>query len=102
MLYRQDKRAVKLSEAINSMFRWYEKSAICYAYLSDVHQGQLDQVCHSRTWLDASGTPSTTEDELVRFGMDSAGHKFFHIGNYGGSHRSTSPHSHGHCKLAHL
>lgn len=58
MLYRQDKRGVELSEAINSMFRWYENSAICYAYLSDVHQGQLDQVYHSRTWLDASGTPS--------------------------------------------
>ena len=28
--------AVELSEAINSMFRWYQKAAICYAYLSDV------------------------------------------------------------------
>ena len=27
---------VELSEAINSMFRWYEQASICYAYLSDV------------------------------------------------------------------
>lgn len=26
----------ELSEAINSMFRWYQKSKVCYAYLSDV------------------------------------------------------------------
>ncbi|KAI1111090.1 heterokaryon incompatibility protein-domain-containing protein [Nemania sp. NC0429] len=26
----------ELSEAINSMFKWYEASTICYAYLSDV------------------------------------------------------------------
>lgn len=26
----------ELSEAINSMFRWYQEAAICYAYLSDV------------------------------------------------------------------
>jgi len=32
-----DKRSsAKLSEAINSMFKWYQRSAICYVYLSDV------------------------------------------------------------------
>ncbi|KAH6853976.1 heterokaryon incompatibility protein-domain-containing protein [Chaetomium sp. MPI-CAGE-AT-0009] len=32
-----DKRSsAELSEAINSMFRWYEKAAVCYAYLADV------------------------------------------------------------------
>jgi hypothetical protein len=32
-----DKRnAVELSAAINSMFRWYQKAARCYAYLRDV------------------------------------------------------------------
>ena len=30
------KNAVELSEAINSMFRWYQKAAQCYVYLSDV------------------------------------------------------------------
>jgi len=27
---------VELSEAINSMFRWYQRASLCYAYLSDV------------------------------------------------------------------
>lgn len=28
--------SAELSEAINSMFRWYQKSSICYAYLCDI------------------------------------------------------------------
>jgi ankyrin repeat protein len=28
--------SAELSEAINSMYRWYEQSAVCYVYLSDV------------------------------------------------------------------
>lgn len=32
-----DKRSsAELTEAINSMFLWYQKSAVCYAYLSDM------------------------------------------------------------------
>ncbi|CAH0025049.1 unnamed protein product [Clonostachys rhizophaga] len=31
--------AVELSEAINSMFRWYKRAAFCYTYLSDVPPG---------------------------------------------------------------
>lgn len=27
----------ELSEAINSMFAWYEESAVCYVYMTDVH-----------------------------------------------------------------
>ena len=30
--------SAELSEVINSMFTWYKKSAICYAYLHDVQQ----------------------------------------------------------------
>ncbi|KAL9584034.1 MAG: hypothetical protein Q9212_002356 [Teloschistes hypoglaucus] len=29
------KSSAELSEAINSMWRWYEKSAVCYAYIQD-------------------------------------------------------------------
>ncbi len=29
----------ELSEAINSMFMWYERASICYAYLADVEHG---------------------------------------------------------------
>ncbi|RYP73942.1 hypothetical protein DL769_004113 [Monosporascus sp. CRB-8-3] len=31
--------SVELQEAINSMFRWYQKAQICYAFLSDVPPG---------------------------------------------------------------
>ena len=42
--------SAELSEAINSMFRWYLLSTVCYAYLADV---------------DASpSNPDTTEDQL--------------------------------------
>ncbi|KAK5651444.1 hypothetical protein OQA88_12451 [Cercophora sp. LCS_1] len=29
--------SAELSEAINSMFQWYQRAEVCYAYLSDVH-----------------------------------------------------------------
>jgi hypothetical protein len=32
----------ELSEAINSMFRWYQKATKCYVYLSDVENDTLD------------------------------------------------------------
>ncbi|TGO09912.1 hypothetical protein BTUL_0150g00170 [Botrytis tulipae] len=36
--------SAELSEAINSMYRWYQESAVCYAYLSDVKEiGSLSQ-----------------------------------------------------------
>jgi hypothetical protein len=36
--------SAELSEAINSMFRWYKKAVLCYAYLADigVKTGRLD------------------------------------------------------------
>ncbi|KIK23723.1 hypothetical protein PISMIDRAFT_100002, partial [Pisolithus microcarpus 441] len=34
-----DKRSsAELSEAINSMYRWYQNARLCYAYLNDVDQ----------------------------------------------------------------
>ncbi|KAL8365583.1 hypothetical protein RB595_004413 [Gaeumannomyces hyphopodioides] len=40
--------SAELSEAINSMFRWYQNSDVCYAYLEDVH------VTHDRDDLDGA------------------------------------------------
>ncbi|RYP73656.1 hypothetical protein DL771_003544 [Monosporascus sp. 5C6A] len=40
--------AVELGEAVNSMFRWYRKASICYAYLSDVPSGDNPQDPGSR------------------------------------------------------
>lgn len=39
--------SAELSEAINSMFQWYHKSEVCYAYLSDVTSLSVEFV-HSR------------------------------------------------------
>lgn len=38
---------VELGEAINSMFRWYSLSAVCYAYLFDVPDGDDPSVSES-------------------------------------------------------
>ncbi|KAI0839494.1 heterokaryon incompatibility protein-domain-containing protein [Hypoxylon sp. FL0890] len=42
----------ELSEAINSMFRWYKKAAICYAYLGDVRDasGLSESRWFTRGW----------------------------------------------------
>jgi hypothetical protein len=49
--------SAELSEAINSMFRWYQRARVCYAYLSDVEL-PAD--------FDSSELPTTTRDELLR------------------------------------
>ncbi|KAF2720883.1 hypothetical protein K431DRAFT_201174, partial [Polychaeton citri CBS 116435] len=38
--------SAELSEAINSVYRWYSKAEICYAYLDDV--ANLDEFCSAR------------------------------------------------------
>lgn len=46
-----DKRSsAELSEAINSMCAWYQKSSICYAYLVDVDKGDMESFPRSRWW----------------------------------------------------
>ncbi|KAF7679800.1 hypothetical protein GT037_001451 [Alternaria burnsii] len=41
--------SAELTEAINSMYKWYENSAVCYVYLSDVPR---------RTWnIEGDGVP---------------------------------------------
>jgi hypothetical protein len=39
--------SAELSEAINSMYSWYQKAEVCYAYLSDI---SLDNV-HEARWF---------------------------------------------------
>lgn len=39
--------SAELSEAINSMYRWYEGAALCYAYLADVTCEPNDERLHS-------------------------------------------------------
>jgi hypothetical protein len=38
--------SAELTEAINSMFRWYREAAKCYVYLSDVSKGNYDEYDH--------------------------------------------------------
>ncbi|KIM56619.1 hypothetical protein SCLCIDRAFT_58021, partial [Scleroderma citrinum Foug A] len=67
-----DKRSsAELSEAINSMYRWYENSRICYAYLQDVHSSSLPTVCNnekypkSRGWLEWFSHGWTLQEMIV-------------------------------------
>jgi len=51
-----DKRSsAELSEAINSMYRWYEYAQVCYAYLHDVLDSSFP-VAHD-DWRYANGWP---------------------------------------------
>lgn len=47
--------SAELSEAINSMYEWYERSAVCYVYLSDVPHGdtpyELDSAFRASRWF---------------------------------------------------
>ncbi|KAH6664602.1 hypothetical protein B0J14DRAFT_621103 [Halenospora varia] len=43
----------ELSEAINSMFCWYQKSKVCFAYLEDVSKRQLEKVISKTTGIDS-------------------------------------------------
>jgi hypothetical protein len=36
--------SAELSEAINSMFRWYERAVVCYVYLSDIHSTEASDI----------------------------------------------------------
>ena len=47
--------SAELSEAINSMFLWYQNAAKCYVYLSDVSIGSSDgsDLSSQRTWKPA-------------------------------------------------
>ncbi|MDI1493158.1 MAG: hypothetical protein OHK93_004945 [Ramalina farinacea] len=42
------KSSAELSEAINSMYAWYENAAVCYAYLSDV---QINTFVMNSRWF---------------------------------------------------
>ncbi|KAK4116078.1 HET-domain-containing protein [Canariomyces notabilis] len=44
------KSSAEISEAVNSMFNWYQRAAVCYAYLDDVHFDDYTQ--GYRTWKD--------------------------------------------------
>ncbi|KAH6616722.1 heterokaryon incompatibility protein-domain-containing protein [Boeremia exigua] len=60
-----DKRSsAELSEAINSMFRWYQKSAICYAYLDDVGAAPQTEELDESLWN--KGLLASSERQLAQ------------------------------------
>jgi len=53
-----DKRSsAELSEAINSMYRWYENAQVCYAYLHDVPDPQFPTASDKERYPDFRGWP---------------------------------------------
>lgn len=52
--------SAELSEAINSMYRWYQEAVVCYAYLADVPSNDLDKFSKS-AWF----TRGWTLQELI-------------------------------------
>ena len=53
-----DKRSsAELSEAINSMYRWYENSMVCYAYLHDVSDPFFPTESDESRYPDSNGWP---------------------------------------------
>ncbi|KAI0535072.1 heterokaryon incompatibility protein-domain-containing protein [Xylaria digitata] len=69
-----DKRSsVELSEAINSMFKWYKSAVVCYVYLFDITRGWTLQeliaprevVFYSNSWQ-ALGIRSKLSSHLAR------------------------------------
>ncbi|KAH6612423.1 heterokaryon incompatibility protein-domain-containing protein [Boeremia exigua] len=55
----------ELSEAINSMFHWYQKSKVCYVYLADIGVG--DDLAASRWFLRGWTLQELIAPQDVRF-----------------------------------
>ncbi|KIK26818.1 hypothetical protein PISMIDRAFT_57081, partial [Pisolithus microcarpus 441] len=53
-----DKRSsAELSEAINSMYRWYQDAQVCYAYLNDVEESTFPTEQNVETYDKSRGWP---------------------------------------------
>ena len=57
--------SAELSEAINSMFAWYEASGICYVYLSDVYAHST--LSQEWTETDSVSRPASRQVETARW-----------------------------------
>ena len=62
--------SAELTESINSMFGYYARSVICFAYLVDLQSGMSVESMHACRWftrrLDVTGTYSAACVERVR------------------------------------
>jgi hypothetical protein len=53
--------SAELSEAINSMFAWYSRAAVCYAYIGDFDSGASQKLSKANRWF----TRGWTLQELI-------------------------------------
>ncbi|KAI6022274.1 heterokaryon incompatibility protein-domain-containing protein, partial [Pisolithus microcarpus] len=49
--------SAELSEAINSMYRWYQDAQVCYAYLNDVKESTFPTERNNETYNKSNGWP---------------------------------------------
>ncbi|KAL8671554.1 MAG: hypothetical protein Q9168_003939 [Polycauliona sp. 1 TL-2023] len=67
--------SAELTESINSMYKWYQQSHICYAYLADIHR-QASQIgkCkfHESRWFQRGWTLQEllAPDQLIFYDFD--------------------------------
>ena len=77
-----DKRSsAELSEAINSMYEWYENSQVCYAYLRDVQEdgtGKSDHSLLNSRWFTRGWT---LQELIVPERVEFYGRNWVHLGN---------------------
>ncbi|KAL4070169.1 heterokaryon incompatibility protein-domain-containing protein [Scleroderma yunnanense] len=83
-----DKRSsAELSEAINSMYRWYEHSKVCYAYLHDVPGISFPTKCDNEKHPVSNGWPEwfsrgwTLQEMIAPSNVQFFNKDWQHIGN---------------------
>jgi hypothetical protein len=71
--------SAELSEAINSMYRWYKEAVVCYAYLSDV--SSVDSVSKATKWFSRGWT---LQELIAPKEIYFYNHRWEHIGSRAG------------------
>ncbi|KAL8926126.1 MAG: hypothetical protein Q9172_001913 [Xanthocarpia lactea] len=76
------KSSAELSEAINSMYTWYSRAAVCYAFMSDVTRGSHDpafqQFFQNSRWFSRGWT---LQELLAPKHFQFYNHEWQYIGN---------------------
>lgn len=64
--------SAELTEAINSMFKWYRGAGVCYAFLSDVSKAEFDSTFSKSRWFTRGWTLQEliAPDDVVFFDRD--------------------------------
>ncbi|KAI6000077.1 heterokaryon incompatibility protein-domain-containing protein [Pisolithus albus] len=85
-----DKRSsAELSEAINSMYRWYKNARVCYAYLNDVGESTFPTKADSNKFAESNGWPEwfvrgwTLQELIAPQEVKFFNKDWVHIGNKG-------------------